>query len=228
MANVILNCNIEILESDAEINKKILLAIFEQLNKKIRRAVDPIERRIKEAIRLELYSTPEYLSLTSDNGFLRLQLGIADASVLVPQIIEEYLDGIYVNISALGILQGWTIDIKGVNPDYNKLESMGEYISINAAENQTLIPWLRWLLREGDITIRGYQLRTDFDIPQRVLNRYSRTKRGLMMKKFAARWTIQPPEYRGTENNNFITRSIERATKKIKNGVLSEIKIRLR
>lgn len=83
-------------------------------------------------------------------------------------------------------------------------------------DKQQLIPWLQWLIIEGDkVIVRDY----DFSVRN---NRFSRTGLGIMVEGAGRRWKV-PAEFSGTVQNNFITRALRDADREIEDIIINEI-----
>jgi hypothetical protein len=192
------------LESDKKIENKINRIFLREVRKAISKAAKIAVPDIKEILRKAVYAQPEYESILQ--GDLQAELGIVDPHTKFEQIIDKWLDGVKTNVVARisGKTLKGTFTIKLLTNDYSEILPIGAYDSINAAGDVTYIPWLQWLLLDGNVTVANYRFGTQ---PQKVIDRYSRTKRGLMFIKFASRWTM-PAQFAGVEGNNFLTRAV--------------------
>lgn len=174
------------------------------MKKTIRRAANTNLPALKQVLKRAVYQQPEYDSLR--HGDLQAELGIADATTKLEQIIDKWLTNLVVSVDmriSQKTLKG-VFSIKLVNNNYADIISMGTYTSINAAGQATVIPWLQWLLLDGNVTIVGYRFGVR---PSGIIQKYSRTKRGLMFKQTSGRWTM-PARFTGTLKDNFLTRAI--------------------
>jgi hypothetical protein len=70
-------------------------------------------------------------------------------------------------------------------------------------ENGSKIPWLQWLLIEGDkFIITGYTYIVEPTVVEK-----SRTDKGIMHKSTRS-WRV-PPAHSGTPDDNFLTRALD-------------------
>jgi hypothetical protein len=78
------------------------------------------------------------------------------------------------------------------------------------------LPWLKWLLLDGTaIIIDNYTVTMGY-------NKYSRTG-GAVMTRTGGAWRV-PPQYSGTMDDNWITRSIENSKDEIDNLIIRAFK----
>ena len=147
-------------------------------------------------------------------------MGVVNPHTVKELIINKWLDGITTDIIIRRVckkIRG-TLTIKLVTNDYKNILPIGTYDSINSAGEVTTIPWLQWLLLDGNVTIVNYKFGTQ---PQDVIDRYSRTKKGLMFKRLGGRWTM-PPQFAGTVNDNFLTRAVSSVRTQIQQEIEQE------
>ena len=175
--------------------------VLREITKKIRRQAPKMKITITDSIRRvvreALVSTPEYQSIVQ--GKLRAELGIPEADSRIISVIDEWVNNIKVTVKA-GTSPLLLIDIGIIRQDY------GDVLSLPAAQynyassrSQGQIPWLKWLLLEGDKRIISkYEFVSN---PKR-----SRTGMGVMVSKERGFWQV-PPEFSGTSVNNFATRA---------------------
>lgn len=188
-----------ITDSVGQLEKAIMLEIKSALNKAILGAIPDIKIKVGVFVRQLVINTPEFDSLLS--GRLKVELGLKDPSLPLNQILYALENGITVDYSGLkasssGISGGFTIGL--VKDRFAELTSLSgaSYVS-----NNKTIPWLEWLLFQGDtMVISDYEIKYSY-------SQESRTHSALMIKGTKG-WRV-PPEFSGTENNNFITRAFE-------------------
>lgn len=168
--------------------------------KKVSPAVqEKIAGKIKKLVRMRLLETPEYQSIIA--GKLRGELGIPDSSARIAAVVDTWVNGIEVKMKT-GRSPLLSIDIGVIKSDYGDVLSLVEATyTYSGRRGEGEIPWLEWLLLEGD---------------RRIVNRYefssnitrgSRTGMGIMISKKRGFWQV-PPEYSGTEADNFATRAL--------------------
>lgn len=192
--------SVSLVESDAVIIKRILEALAPLVQQRIDRALPKIDADLKNVIRNAISSQQEYLSLTSSNGQLRLEFGIAD-----PGLVDRAIDALVstsitkINkVKAVGgrLTGGFSISFM---PD-NAVLSVSQQFSV-ITEKGTQLPWLQWLLFYGISSIVK-----DYDVVFEP-NPRSRTG-GAIMKPSSSAWRV-PPEYAGVSGNNWITKAVD-------------------
>lgn len=168
-----------------------------------------LEKETQSIIDSAIRNTPEYASLLT--GELWHQLGVPDPSNKVTKLIQHWVKFINVifepfNIYARGVDGGYTITaIQGDFADVLQMTPVSEFISTNFKGAATTIPWLKWLLLEGDKFII-----TDYvyiDDPSTMV--FSRTGLGLMFHAPINRkgWKV-PSQFSGVVDDNWITKAI--------------------
>ena len=186
---------------DAGFNRKFNKDVLTELSKTIKRKAELIKVDIlgdlRKYVKEALTGTPEYQSLT--HGKLRGELGITEADSRASAIVDTWVNSISVNVKA-ATKPFLTIDIGAIKQDYQDVLSLP--VSSYKTEKGEPIPWLSWLLLEGDKRIiRKYEFTGN-------ITRNSRTGQGIMIKKKKAFWQV-PPEFSGTSTNNFVTRGLQ-------------------
>jgi len=197
-----LNFGIKLVDNSRQIIKKILVEFRKQLRIVFPIALSELEIEVRNLIRLAIQSQPEYISLLG--GTLQAELGVPDSEGRLAAIIDTYVQNIKVELLPIQI-RGKTLSGKIIirfDSQFNELLTLAE--SHYLTDRGEVIPWLRWLLIEGDLTITEYTFRTH---PAEVVDAYSRTGLGLMFKTRGGRWSM-PAEFVGTIGDNFITRAI--------------------
>jgi hypothetical protein len=180
---------------DREVIKEIVKKIKQQAER-IRSTVTlELQRYVREA----LVSAPEYQSILQ--GKLRAELGIPNPDVRIMTIVDTWVNNIKVKVEA-GSSPFLTVDIGMIQEDYGDVLSLpGAAYEYESYRGGGVIPWLEWLLLEGD---------------RRIVNRYeftsnvtrnSRTGMGIMISKRRGSWQV-PPEYSGTSADNFALRAL--------------------
>lgn len=205
------NIRLKILESNSDIKYNILSSLSVEVSKLFKRAEPTILTKCKQTLLDNIKNQPEYFSLTSSNGSLRLEFGIPDTSI-VDNIILELIDNTTIISSPIKIgsrgLNG-NITIRMVSND--KIKELCETVFVRTEKSEEL-PWLSWLLQSGTAPIvKGYSV----SYRQSV---FSRTG-GALMVESKKNWRV-PPEFAGTITNNWFTRS----TESLENQIIENIK----
>lgn len=173
------------------------------VRKKIARAVPTISATIQEGVQAIVHNaltgSEAYASLLG--GELQHELGVPEAQSRIDAVIDSWVEGIEVEaaVGAGDVLMILTIGV--IREDYSEVLHLSEasytYNSKNLARDVT-IPWLAWLLLEGDSRIVGDYYYDD------VTSGRSRTGTGLMRKRSGASWGV-PSQFAGNASNNFAT-----------------------
>ena len=195
-----------IVETNSEINTMILEIMADHINDTLNIAMPKITTEIKELVAVSLREEPEYQSLLS--GRLKAEFGLSDTN-MVDNIIDKLVSTIDVSRSTvsynkIGLVGGFTITMM-------KSDDMNGVIFTDIASvisnNGQHLPWLQWLLLEGNNAIVK-----NFDVK---MGSYSQSRSGMaIMVSSRDNWRV-PPEFVGTISNNWTTRAIDRIEDKI-------------
>jgi hypothetical protein len=190
------------------IETKILRSFQSKLNSATHRAAPAIRERIRDACGQFLKGSNEYQSILK--GELLAELGIPDVAHRLEGIVDAIKNGVEVSAVPVQIrgrkLYGGLV-LKMIRRDFEDLLQLAEakYISQPSREE---IPWLKWLIVEGDaVIILNYHVLYDLSPEQRLR---SRTGMAVMRPQAGASWRV-PPEYSGTLDDNWITRAFDGA-----------------
>ena len=201
--------NIQIKINQKELQK----GIQDELKKVVRRSIPRIETKLNISLK-ELLQRRFIEGLPvvtpSDIG----EMGIPDLENRLFNISQAASNSFKVTVRPANLLR---IDIGILKSDYSDLLSLNESIfQYFSKEGNNILPWLEWILKGGNGTIvSGYDFRE---------GSYgsSRTGLGLMFKGNG--WAV-PPNLRGTEQDNILTRclsAIDRDIEKVVKDLLSK------
>lgn len=196
----------DIVETNDEINTMILEIMADHINDTLNIAIPKITTEIKELVALSLREEPEYQSLLS--GRLRAEFGLSDTN-MVDNIIDKLVSTIDVSRSTIsynkiGLVGGFTITMMK-SDDMNGI-IFTDIASVISNDGKHL-PWLQWLLLEGNKAIVK-----NFDVK---MGSYSQSRSGMaIMVSSRDNWRV-PSEFVGTISNNWTTRAIDRIEDKI-------------
>lgn len=212
-----MNLKLKIVDSDKDIQNKILKALLSEVSSVFKKARNPLVNNIKNIITNSILSSPEYASLSS--GQLKFELGVPDISNRIQSIFNVWFSNIDVKlespkISGSGIKGSLTIGI--IKSDLSDI--LGSDVAIITDSNTgSSVNWLEWLSLAGDKTIIK-----DYEV---VLgpNRRSRTGNAIMTVSKNQRWKV-PSEFSGTVANNWITRAIDSVSDSIEKELLNTIR----
>ena len=176
----------------------VVREISKNVKRKAPRIKTIITEQIRKAVREALVSTPEYQSILQ--GKLKAELGIPQSDTRIITIIDTWVNNISVKVkSAKSPLL--LIDIGIIQDDYGGVLSLpAAQYTYQSKHGQGEIPWLKWLLLEGDKRII-----TKYEFSSNP--RGSRTGMGIMVRKSRGSWQV-PPEFSGTSVDNFATRAL--------------------
>lgn len=197
-----LRASVNIVETNAEIEGKILRALRIELNKYLEKIFNKIKSKISDAVINAIKSSPEYDSLI--NGDLKYEFGLPDSDSRVGSILEFWkkINTSYKSVTVEGnkLRGGFTINM--IDSDYSDIIKSPAAIFIT--EKGSELNWLEWLLLFGNKTIiKDYTIEFGY-------NPRSRTGQAIMRGVKSGKWSV-PQEFSGTKNNNWITRAIDTA-----------------
>jgi hypothetical protein len=191
--------SLRLLETNDQIAKLIMDELKIIIDKAISKALPTISSQIKILVSESLRNQPEYSSLMT--GTLKAELGIAEATS-INSVIDALIETLSVQRNAI------TVTNKGLSGGFvltmMKSDDMNGVIytdqaSVRDASGYSL-PWLEWLLLKGnEILVKNYEV-SYFPSP------YSRSGMAIMIPSSNS-WRV-PPQFAGTENDNWTTRAI--------------------
>jgi hypothetical protein len=195
---------------DSDLEKYIIKEFRKKLKKRTRIISQRIQEPLQQIVRESIISTPEYRSL--HGGRLQGELGVTSAALRIESVINTWVSNIFVeakvDISPLLLIQ-----IGFLEQGYADVLALPE---ASYDYERGTIPWLQWLLLEGDKRIvRSYEFAP--------ITKYSRTGLGIMVPSGKRGWQV-PSEFSGTETNNFATRAFDGVDTKIEKIVESVIR----
>jgi hypothetical protein len=186
----------------------ILDSLAEQMNEKLKKLYAGLVLLVREIVYELISLAPEAAELR-DGGTLAYQFGInvGRGNSAVHRIATRASNNSFIKIYKT-VRRGTTIrgriKIGIIRADYS------DVLELKAGEQKIeggSIQWLRWLLLEGDkVLVQNYGVK--FKNSPR-----SRSGGAIMLKltdKFVRPFQITPRELTGTEDDNWLTRAIER------------------
>ena len=191
--------SLRLLETDNQIAKLIMDELKIILDKAINKALPTISSQIKILVSESLRNQPEYSSLMT--GTLKAELGIADATS-INSVIDALIETLSVQRNAITVtnkgLSGGFVLTMMKSDDLNGV-IYADIASVKDASGYSL-PWLEWLLLKGnEILVKNYEV-SYFPSP------YSRSGMAIMIPSSSS-WRV-PPQFAGTEKDNWTTRAI--------------------
>lgn len=203
--------SLKLIDNNSKIYTSILDALLPQVNKYMISATNEIKLKIPEIIKKTIINTPEYESLL--NGKLKYELGVDSSTEKLAGLIEIWSGKILVNykqakISSNKIVS--SVSINMIKADFSDV-LYSEYAYVVDSFRGYSLPWLEWLLLEGNKTIvKDYSVKIG-------LNKYSRTGLAVMIPSKKS-WRV-PSEFTGTISNNWITRAIDNSQNDIADSI---------
>jgi hypothetical protein len=185
-------------ESNNEIERLILTSLVKKINTRISKNINRIQIQLIETNLRFFKHSDTYQALTI--GDLKLELGfpagqefqIADAIVVAAaNSVKVRLDPFKVGNNITG---GLSVSL--IRSDFFDLLSLSE-ANIDIEGGQ--IPWLEWLLTQGDqILVSDYSV---------IYKDAGRSEGAIMIPKPGSFWKM-PTEYAGTSSDNWFTRIV--------------------
>jgi hypothetical protein len=205
--------SVSLIESDSQIRGLILDSLTKQISSGLQKSINPLTQSIKMIIMKALKSQPEYQSLIS--GQLRKEFGIENVNN-VDIVIDNLIETISVKILPIRTINSGLSG--GISIEMIPSDTFGGALSHPSAnvidENKGYtLPWLEWLLLKGaDIIIRNYEVKFG-------PNPNSRSGDAIMVSS-SKNWRV-PPQFVGTQRNNWTTRAIESVEDELTNTIKS-------
>ncbi len=199
--------SLKVTESEKDISKLILDHLTNQINKIIDKALPTIIQNIQTLVKESLISEPEYASLKA--GTLRAEFGISNTEN-VDLVIDAMVSTINITRNPIksnnnGLTGGFKLTMIK-SDDINGL-IYTDIGSVNDSEKGYSLPWLEWLLLQGNKTIiKNYSV-------SYTSNPRSRSGLALMIES-NSNWRV-PSNFSGTQSNNWTTRAISKINDKI-------------
>lgn len=196
----------------AEFSRELLNAFRQELQQGLARLVSPIRREVQDLVGVALRLSPEYESLLE--GDLREQFGLADPAPVLEAIVQAVQGSVVVETTPPARPE----DIGGIVVAILK-EDLTEVLNLSVASYTSvsrrgafLIPWLEWLLMEGDrLILASAEFYNKVPKGRAVYSRSgSRTGVAIMIHRTrspSAGFRV-PAEYSGTVESNWLTRSL--------------------
>lgn len=196
----LMQLSIELLETDAQISRKILQEIADQFNKDVSGKLPSITQKIKLVTIEHLKSTFIYESLISGDLAGHFGLPVLTRRNMVDNIVKTIAGNIeieYNMIRVRGIDFTGGITIQVLLSNFSDILSMTE--AFVTTERGQSLPWLEWLLIHGNkIIVSQHEIH--------LIGGKGRSGRGIMVKNDASIWRV-PPAFSGTIRNNWLTRA---------------------
>ena len=205
-------------QTTTQIKREIARCIYEYYTPKKNAMRTAIELELKALFEQKIKQSDTYKSLKGEgNKPLAGHFGFDDGGNKVDIIVNQWIEDIHIDIYMRRTIEklsfGYKLylvnrtfaDVLALEAAYQDTGKSGTAGLLRAPSAYTQkLPWLRWLLLEGDKTIiSNGEYAIHFEPGK------GRSGLALMVKrKNASRWRI-PPEHAGTLRNNWITRILK-------------------
>jgi hypothetical protein len=186
-----------------QIKDFVLEEVKEQLSKAFQSSVGPIKGRLQDLCSELIASTPAYASLI--DGELLGELGVPNIKARLDAILNTIKNSLEVAYSPIvrrgNNLSGGLI-ISILKADFQDI--LQSSAAIYQTEKGQTIPWLDWLLTQGDrIIVLGYDVVFSSTIIEQL-----RSRTGKALMKPGSGWRL-PPEFSGTIDDNVFTKAFD-------------------
>ena len=193
-----LDANIKIIDSDIRIGENILNASSNELKKIFQKAKVKIHAGVINLVIEALSTCPEILSLQS--GKLKYDFGLPDDPT--QEIIYAIANSTYVYFRDFKIKRGTFSNVLSV---YVQPQDFGNLLSADFSKVITdagqELPWLKWLLLEGDaVVVTQYSVQ---------YGQYDQSRSGGAIMVPSGFYKV-PSEFSGSIEDNFITRALSK------------------
>jgi len=199
--------SLKILESNKSVYSAILNALLPLVEDFMNNASETIKKEVPIVVQNSILNSPEYDALVA--GQLKYEFGIPDAGAKVNSLLNHWISNMSINYTKPVITNNTiksSFSINMINSDFSDV-LYKEFSFVIDNKNGYSLPWLRWLLLEGNsILVSKYEVLFGS-------NRNSRTGFAVMTPSTRS-WKV-PSVYSGTENDNWITRSLDSAKDQI-------------
>lgn len=201
--------SLDLIESNKEIEKLILLALLPEVQQFMIKGINYIKSTLPTTISETIVNTPEYRSLVS--GKLKLEFGIPDPEVKIAELLRVWSNNIHIVSNEPSIngnqIKG-VLDIGLIRSDFSDVLGTDSAQMIDTLRGYSL-PWLEWLLLEGNKTlVKNYQV---------IIGPSNRSRTGMaIMRESKQSWKV-PSEFAGTISDNWITRALDNIDNEINN-----------
>ena len=191
---------LRITDNITTIQRNINMGIANYINSRISSRRSALISGVSNLIPAWINSQPEIISLqSSDTDSLAGQFGLTSSARIVTSIIESITNSVNISIVPFDRNLNGGLELNFQPSDFANLLSLSTgYVRYEGGN----LHWLDWLLTKGDtIIITNYQYNPGTGL--------GRSGLGNMTPGGAFR---VPPQYSGTDDNNFITRALSGTT----------------
>lgn len=204
-----MNISLSLIDNNSIIYKKILESLISEVKDYMVSKINTIKIQLPPIIRQSIISTPEYTSLI--NGKLKYEFGIPDSGSKLTGILDIWSNNININYKPPKISNNQIKSMFSINMIKVNFSDVlySDYAIVYDSLRGYSLPWLEWLLLEGNKTI----------VPNHevVFGPHKQSRSGMaIMKESNKSWSV-PSQFTGTINDNWITRAIDNSSNDIDN-----------
>lgn len=199
--------SLQILENNKNIEQSILNSLLPEVNNYMNNGISIIKSELSNIIYNSIRNTPEYDSILS--GKLKYEFGIPNPDEKLAGLLEIWSKNIeyqYIKPSIIGSKISAFFSANMIRIDFSDVLYTEYAMVVDGARGYSL-PWLEWLLLEGNKTIIEQSIVVYGSSP------FSRSG-GALMKPSKSSWRV-PSEFSGTSRDNWITRAIDQSQSSI-------------
>lgn len=206
-------------------NKKLAKGLITQVRQRYRVVYPQIKAVVKDYFSREM-RTNFYANETVDsciNGILKGELGLEQPAASLEVILQRMLSTLTINVAApkdqAGILR---ITVQAVKDDLNDLIGLAaasqDWTDYTGTEIRgEPLPWLEWLLVEGNnVIISDYIFRGDKQI--------GRSGEQAIMQEAEGKFWKVPSQYQGTLTDNFILDILAKTEKALRKNLWETVR----
>ena len=209
-------------ESDKKVLKLIGTHIADALNRNIKRIAKDSKKFTQDFIERGFIQSEEFRLLITDDR-IKGELGLTNVESKLLSIFKAIVNNIEVKTKPfrMGNTLHGSIEIRILRTDHSDITKIGSAFQfVKSGDNSYLLPWLQWLLFEGNNTVvSNYEF-----LPKSGLGR---NKLGIMRSSKGFQWNV-PTDIQGVEEDNFLTRALDSIMENYENNLLKEIEAMFR
>lgn len=201
--------SLKLIDTNQQIYDKILKGLIPQVQKFMLDKLNILKKELPALIQNLIIASPEYNSILS--GQLKYEFGLPDSSAKLAGLLQIWSSNLVYDYSKPKITNNKIVTKLSASALKVNFDDVlySDYAMMYDSVRGYSLSWLEWLVINGNQTIIQ---------DQEIVfgpNKYSRTGNAVM-KPSSNTWSV-PPEFAGTINDNWITRSIASAENDIQN-----------
>lgn len=193
----------KLIETERDISIKIANALLPDLRNIFANGIKKIKIELPQIVNSAIINTPEYNSILS--GKLRYEFGIRDSSSKLAGLLDTWSRNIYIVSTPPSVISGGKISgqfsASMIQIDFGDV-LYTEYAEVYDDIKGYSLPWLEWLLLQGNRTlVRNHKV---------IYQNSPRSRTGkALMRPNSQSWSV-PSEFSGTRGDNWITRALDK------------------